>query len=89
MESLITQYGLLGVFVGAALEGDIVLILCGVAAHVQLLRLPTVLTVGWLGAVVADCVWYALGRTRSKQAKQTKAYQLVGPRIEELVGRLG
>ena len=89
MEELITRYGLLGIFVGAALEGDMVVILSGVAAHLQLLHFPAALATGWLGAVVADCVWYAIGRSRSSQARQTKAYQLVGPRIEELAGRLG
>lgn len=89
MESLITRYGLLAVFVGAALEGDIVMLLSGVAAHLQLLHFPAALAVGWLGAVVADWGWYAIGRNRSTQAQQTKAYRLVGARIDALVGRLG
>ena len=89
MEEFITRYGLVAVFVGAAIEGDMVVILSGVAAHLQLLPFPAALVVGWLGAVVADCVWYALGRSRAAQARQTKAYRLVGPRIEALVGRLG
>jgi membrane protein DedA with SNARE-associated domain len=89
MEALITQYGLLAVFVGAALEGDIVVILSGVAVHLQLLHFPAALAAGWLGAVVADWVCYAVGRRHSTQAQQTKTYQLVGSRIESLVGRLG
>jgi membrane protein DedA with SNARE-associated domain len=89
MEALITRYGLLAVFAGAVIEGDVVVILSGVAAHLQLLHTPTALATGWLGAVIADCIWYALGRSRSAQARQTKAYQLVGPRISDLVGRLG
>jgi membrane protein DedA with SNARE-associated domain len=89
MEALITRYGLPAVFVGAAIEGDMVVILSGVAAHLQLLSFPAALATGWLGAVVADCVWYTIGRCRSAQARQTKAYRLVGPRIEELGGRLG
>jgi membrane protein DedA with SNARE-associated domain len=89
MEELITRYGLIAVFVGAAIEGDMVVILSGVAAHLQLLHFPAALAVGWLGAVVADCVWYAVGRNRAVQARQTKAYRLVGPRIEALVARLG
>jgi membrane protein DedA with SNARE-associated domain len=83
------RYGLLAVFVGAAVEGDMVVILSGVAAHLQLLNFPAALATGWLGAVFADCVWYGIGRSRSTQARHTKTYQLVGPRIEELAGRLG
>jgi membrane protein DedA with SNARE-associated domain len=89
MESLIARYGLLAVFVGAAIEGDMVVILSGVAAHLQLLNFPAALATGWLGAVFADCVWYAIGRRHSTQAKQTKTYRLVGPRIEQLAARLG
>ena len=89
MEALITQYGLLAVLLGAAIEGDVVVMLSGVAAHLHLLRFPEALAAGWLGAVVADCVWYAVARYHASWARQTKAYELVGPRIEELVGRLG
>ena len=55
----------------------------------QSLHFPAALAAGWLGAVAADCVCYAIGRSRSAWARQTQAYQLVGPRIEALVGRLG
>jgi membrane protein DedA with SNARE-associated domain len=89
MEALISQYGLLAVVLGAAIEGDVVVMLTGVAAHLHLLRFPEALAAAWLGAVVADCVWYALARRHGSWARQTKTYQLVGPRIEELVGRLG
>lgn len=89
MEALIARYGLLAVFVGAALEGDVAAIMSGVVAHLSLLHFSTVLVVGWLGAVAADCAWYAIGRSRATWARKTQTYQSVGPRIDALVGRLG
>lgn len=89
MEAFITRYGLLAVFVGAALEGDVAVMMSGVVAHLSLLHFSTVLVVGWLGAVAADCTWYAIGRSRATWAQKTKAYRSVGPRIDALVGRLG
>ena len=40
-EHLILRYGLAAVFVGAAVEGDLTLILAGVAAHLDYLSFPT------------------------------------------------
>ncbi len=89
MESFIAQYGLLAVFIGAAVEGDMVLILSGVAAHLGLLHFPTALAVGWSGALCADCVCYALGRYHAVAAQRTQAYRMLAPRIMLVVDRLG
>lgn len=62
IESLVAQYGLPAIFLGAGLEGETVAILAGVIAHSGTLGFwPTVLTVG-LGSFAADQIFFLCGR---------------------------
>ncbi len=89
MEALIVRYGLLAVFVGAALEGDVTLILTGVTVHLGLLHVASALSVGSVGAFLADSVCYAVGRSRAATIRSTRAYSRVAHVIEPLAERLG
>lgn len=89
MQELIARCGLLVVFIGAALEGDGVMVLTGVAAHLRLLGLPTAIAAGTLGAFVSDCVWYVVGRREAAAARQTRAYRRLGPTVLHLADRFG
>ena len=89
MEAFIVRYGLLAVFVGAGLEGDVTLILAGVTVHLGLLHFPSAVGVGSLGAFVTDCVWYGVGRSRAATIGSTGVYRRVAHLIEPLADRLG
>ena len=88
-EHLILRYGLAAVFVGAAVEGDLTLILAGVAAHLGYFSYPTALAASVLGGFLGDLSWYGLGRLRGPQFRAGRLYRRVGHRIEILARRLG
>lgn len=89
LEHLILQYGLVAVFIGAAVEGDLTLILAGVAAHLGYFPFPLALAVATAGGFVGDLAWYGLGRFRGPRFRAGRLYQRAGHRIEELARRLG
>jgi len=88
-EHLILRYGLAAVFVGAAVEGDLTLILAGVAAHLGYFSYPTALAAGVAGGFLGDLAWYTLGRVRGPKFRAGRLYRRVGHRIEILAHRLG
>ncbi|HEX3274235.1 MAG TPA: DedA family protein [Gemmatimonadales bacterium] len=89
LEQLVQQYGLMAVFLGAALEGDFTLILAGVTAHLGYFSFPLAVLAGTLGSLIGDSLWYALGRARGPKFRAGRVYQRVGPRIERLARRFG
>jgi len=89
VEELVSRFGLPAVFLLTAIEGDLALILGGVAAHLGLMPLPAVLVVGTLGGFAGDGVWYAIGRRAADTVQGSAAYRRVGPTLERLVARFG
>jgi membrane protein DedA with SNARE-associated domain len=89
MEHLIERYGALAVILGAATEGDVTMILAGVVVHIGLLRPATALVSGWLGAVLSDAGYFAVGRHGAPRIRRTRTYQRVAPFVERLARRLG
>jgi len=89
IEDLILRYGLAAVFVGAAVEGDLTLILAGVAAHLGYFPFPLGVAVATVGGFLGDLAWYGLGRVRGPQFRSGRLYRRAGPRIEALARRLG
>jgi membrane protein DedA with SNARE-associated domain len=67
-ETLISNYGLLGVFLGGLFEGETVLVLAAIAAQHGLLSLYWVFVVGAAGAFLGDQAWFFLARHRSESA---------------------
>jgi membrane protein DedA with SNARE-associated domain len=61
-EHLIQQYGYAALVMGTFVEGETVLLLGGVAACLNLLALPGVILAGVAGTVLADQVYFTLGR---------------------------
>jgi membrane protein DedA with SNARE-associated domain len=88
-EHLILHYGLAAVFVGAAVEGDLTLILAGVAAHLGYFSYTTALAASVAGGFLGDLAWYTLGRVRGPRFRAGRLYRRVGHRIETLAHRLG
>jgi len=62
LEELIRSYGYLAVVVGTFLEGETVLVLAGIAAHLGYLQLPLVVLAAFMGAFSGDLLYFFLGR---------------------------
>lgn len=65
IEALITQYGALAVFAGAALEGETAAFLGGVVAHRHLLPYWQAALAAALGSLLADQALFLIGRHAS------------------------
>jgi membrane protein DedA with SNARE-associated domain len=89
---IIFQYGLYAVFVLAAIEGDVTLLLGGVLAHSRFFgeySFAQVLMAGTLGGVVSDNIAYCIGRGSAKSVSNFRFYQLAQPRIQRLTDKFG
>ena len=64
MESLIIHYGYWILFFGAMLEGETVLVIGAFLAHRGYLSLPLVMLTAFISTVIADQIYYWLGRTK-------------------------
>jgi membrane protein DedA with SNARE-associated domain len=63
LQSFIEQYGLVAVFVGCLLEGETVLVMGAVSAHLGYLGLPQVLAVAAVAGFLGDQIWFRVGRS--------------------------
>ncbi len=59
---LIEQYGYIITFIGTVLEGESVLVLSAIAAHLGYLSLPIVILVATMGGTLGDVIGFLLGR---------------------------
>jgi membrane protein DedA with SNARE-associated domain len=89
MEDILIRYGLLAVFLGAMLEGDVSVILAGVVAHLGFFDLGSAIVVGACGAMVADLACYGIGRVRAATIRDSATYRRVAPLVERLATRTG
>ena len=89
MEEIIVRFGLVAVYIGAAIEGDVILVLSGVIAHLGFMNLPLAMGIGAAGCFTGDLVWYLVGRLRSEAIRDTRAYRVVGPTVERIATRIG
>jgi membrane protein DedA with SNARE-associated domain len=85
---LIQDYGYVAVAIGAFLEGETVLILAAVSAHLGYLKLPAVMAVAALGAFVGDNVYFLAGRLWGPRLMaRFPALGRAVPRVDRFVGR--
>lgn len=89
MQQLLMRFGLPALFLGAALEGDVSMILAGVAAHLGLLDPVAAFLVGAAGAVISDLGWFWFGRWRGAYIRGHALYLRAGPAIERFADRIG
>ena len=66
LEHLIMQYGYAALFIGVFLEGETILILAGIAAHVGDLSLTRVMLIAFAGSLAGDQLFFFLGRVKGK-----------------------
>ncbi|MBD8554510.1 DedA family protein [Rhizobium sp. CFBP 8762] len=62
IETLIAQYGLFAILLGAAVEGETVVFIGGVLAHRGLLSFTGVAIAASIGSFVADQIFFLIGR---------------------------
>jgi membrane protein DedA with SNARE-associated domain len=89
MEDLVTRFGLWAVFLGSTVEGDLMVILGGVSAHLGLMKLPAAMAAGAAGCLAGDLAWYAVGRFRADAIRDTRLHRRFGAKVEALADRLG
>lgn len=68
LEHLISQYGVLAVFLGAAFEGETAVFLGGVFAHRHFMTWWEAATAAALGSFAADQAWFFAGRYANRLA---------------------
>jgi len=89
MQAFLMKYGLIAVFVATMAEADIVPVLTGVVAHLGYFGFVPSIGAASLGAFIGDCVWFVLGRTRSKWIRNSRIYARTGKMGESLNRRFG
>ncbi len=62
LEQLIAEYGYFAILLVTFIEGETIVILAGVAAHLGYLELPWVIATAVAGSFSGDQLWYYLGR---------------------------
>ncbi len=89
MEALIERWGLVAVFLGTLLEGDLAMLLTGVVAHVGLLKFPTALLTATAGAFLSDVAWFSAGRWQARRIRGSAFFRRAGPSIVRIADRMG
>jgi membrane protein DedA with SNARE-associated domain len=89
VQLFLIHYGLLAVFLAAAIEADVVPIMTGVLAHFGYLNVELAILCATGGALFGDCAWFLAGRYYSRQIKASRIYRKAGPLAEKLTSRLG
>jgi len=67
LEQLIRDYGYYALFIGTCLEGETIMILAGIAARQDILHLPWVIVLGFLGSLTGDQTIFFVSRLWGKQ----------------------
>lgn len=70
LEHLIESYGYLALVIGTFLEGETILVLGGVAAKLDYLKLPWVIASAFVGSLFGDQLLFFLGRYRGRWVLQ-------------------
>jgi membrane protein DedA with SNARE-associated domain len=70
LQALIEYYGYLAIFVGCLLEGETVLVLGAVSAHLGYLKLPWVIAIAAVAGFLGDQLWFLVGRRYGPAAYQ-------------------
>jgi membrane protein DedA with SNARE-associated domain len=89
VELFLIRYGLLAVFLAAAVEADVVPVLAGALAHLGYMN--AVLAIMFLasGALTGDYLWFFAGRHYSTWIQSRGIYIRMGPVVEKLTSRMG
>lgn len=72
MESFIQHYGYVAIFIGTFLEGEMILILAGFAAHQGYLNLGLVMMAAFGGSLIGDQLFFYLGWRRKESLPELR-----------------
>ncbi|PWT92337.1 MAG: hypothetical protein C5B55_06630 [Blastocatellia bacterium] len=89
MESFLTKFGLIAVFISALLEADVVPVLTGVIAHLGYFGFVKAIMAASAGAFGGDCLWFWIGRGRSEWIRSTRFYARTKKVTQNLNQQLG
>ena len=88
LETFIQHFGYAAVFVGTFLEGEIILVLAGMAAHHGYMNLFLVIGAAFLGTTFGDLLYFFLGRWHGDDFLKKKAsWQRRTDRVHDLLDR--
>jgi len=89
MQLFLMKYGLLAVFLAAALEADVVPIITGALAHLGYMKASLALICAGAGALTGDCIWFIAGWNYSTRIQASSIYTRTAPIVEGLTAWLG
>jgi len=78
LSSFLNTYGYLAILIGTLFEGDTVLILGGIAAHLGYLKLPWVIVTAFVGSYTGGQLFFYLGRRRREEVIKTFPFWVHG-----------
>ncbi|HUH65909.1 MAG TPA: DedA family protein [Syntrophales bacterium] len=67
LEYIISTYGYWAILIGTFLEGETILIIGGLSAHLGLLELPYVVVVAFIGSLSGDQSYYLVGYFKGRE----------------------
>lgn len=88
LEVILAQYGLMAVFVGTFLEGEIVVIAAGVLASLDFLPLSAVLATAFVATFLGDQCFFFLGRkkgTEFLEKRHRKHWRKRAEKVHDLI----
>lgn len=86
LQAFIESYGYVAVFAGCLLEGETMLVLGAVSAHLGYLALPYVIGIAALAAFIGDQGWFLLGRRYGPRLYER--FPRIAARAREASGRV-
>lgn len=88
LEALLAQYGLLAVFIGTFLEGEIVVIAGGLLSRLGFMSLPLVFITALVATFLGDQFYFYLGRkkgTEFLEKRHRKHWKKRAERVHDLI----
>jgi membrane protein DedA with SNARE-associated domain len=89
VQLLLIKYGLLAVFLAAAIEADVVPVLTGALAHFGYMNARLAIICAASGALAGDCLWFFAGWKHSTRIQRRSIYVRIAPMVERLTARIG
>lgn len=88
LDTFIATYGYAAVLIGTFFEGETILVLGGIAAHLGYLELPWVIATAFCGTVIGDQLYFFLGRyLGANYLRRIPAWQARAVKVHRLLER--
>ncbi|MBX4209313.1 DedA family protein [Candidatus Parcubacteria bacterium] len=88
LEAILAQYGLIAVFLGTFLEGEIVVIAAGILANLGFIALPSVFAVALCATFLGDQFFFYIGRkkgTEFLEKRHRRHWRKRADRVHDLI----